>query len=178
MMAVQMVGAALFALIGLLAVVLTPVGVPGAWMLIGVAGTVDVTAMMFERGSLPFGVQSLAVAVSAAVAGEVLEFIAGAMGARAGGASRAGMAGSLIGGFVGVVLGTFMIPVPLIGSIIGALAGVVLGAVAGEMLFHGRTIGDTVRPAAGAAIGRVLGSLAKLPCAFIAWAALSYDAFT
>jgi hypothetical protein len=35
-------------------------------MLIGVAGTVDVTAMMFERGSLPFGVQSLAVAVSAA----------------------------------------------------------------------------------------------------------------
>ena len=88
------------------------------------------------------------------------------------------MVGSLIGGFVGVVLGTFMIPVPLIGSIIGALAGVVLGAVVGEMAVHGRSIGDTVRPAAGAAIGRVLGSLAKLPCAFIAWAALSYDAFT
>jgi iron complex transport system permease protein len=60
----------------------------------------------------------------------------------------------------------------------GVIVGVVLGAVAGEMLFHGRAIGDTMRPAAGAAIGRVLGSLAKLPCAFIAWAALSYDAFT
>lgn len=178
MMVMQMVGAALFALIGLLAVALTPVGVPGAWMLIGVAGTVDVTAMMFERGSLPFGVQSLAVAVSAAVAGELLEFVAGALGARAGGASRAGMVGSLIGGFVGVVLGTFLIPVPLVGSIVGALAGVVIGAVVGEMVFRGRTLGDTVRPAAGAAIGRVVGSLAKLPCAFIAWAALVYDAFT
>ena len=178
MMAVQMLGAALFALLGLLAVALTPIGVPGPWMLIGVAGTVDVTAMVFERGSLPFGVQSLAVAVSAAVVGEVLEFIAGAMGARAGGASRAGMAGSLVGGFVGVVLGTILIPVPLAGSIVGALAGVVAGAVVGEMAFHGRAIGDTVRPAAGAAMGRVLGSLAKLPCAFIAWAALAYDAFT
>lgn len=178
MMAVQGLGAALFALVGLLAVALTPIGVPGAWMLIGVAGTVDVTAMMFERGSLPFGVQSLAVAVGAAVAGELLEFVAGALGARAGGASRSGMVGSLVGGFVGVVIGTLAIPVPLVGSIVGALAGVVVGAVVGETAFHGRGIGDAVRPAAGAAIGRVIGSLAKLPCAFIAWAALVYDAFT
>jgi uncharacterized protein YqgC (DUF456 family) len=178
MMVVQALGAALFALMGLLAVMLTPIGVPGAWMLIGVAGTVDATAMVFERGSLPFGAESLAVAVGAAVAGELLEFVAGAMGARAGGASRSGMVGSLVGGFVGVVVGTLAIPLPLVGSIVGALLGVVLGAVVGEMAFHGRALGDTVRPAAGAAIGRVVGSLAKLPCAFIAWAALSYDAFT
>lgn len=174
----QYVGAAIFALVGLVSVVLTPVGVPGTWMLIGVAGTVDVTSMLFGRGdALPFGVQSLAIAVAAAVVGEALEFVAGALGAKAGGASRAGMVGSMVGGFAGVIAGTLLVPVPIVGSIVGALAGVALGAVVGETVFHGRTARDAVRPAAGAAIGRVIGSLSKLPCSLVAWAALVYDAF-
>jgi uncharacterized protein YqgC (DUF456 family) len=177
--ALHLAGAALFALAGLLGVALTPVGVPGAWMLIGLAGTVDVTAMLFGRGEpLPFGVQSLAIAVVAAVAGEVIEFIAGALGAKAGGASRSGVVGSMIGGFIGVVAGTLLVPVPIVGSIVGALAGVAIGAAIGEIVFHGRTARDSVRPAAGAAVGRVIGSLAKLPCSLVAWAALVYDAFT
>lgn len=175
----QYAGAGIFALIGLIAVVLTPVGVPGAWMLIGLAGTVDVTSMLFGRDdTLPFGVQGLAVAVAAAALGEVLEFVAGALGAKAGGASRAGMVGSMIGGFVGVIAGTLMVPVPVVGSVVGALAGVAVGAAVGEIAFHGRTARDAVRPAAGAAVGRVIGSLAKIPCSLVVWAALVYDAFT
>lgn len=174
----QYAGAGVFALVGLIAVVLTPVGVPGAWMLIGLAGTVDVTAMLFGRGdALPFGVQSIAIAVAAAALGEVLEFVASALGAKAGGASRAGMVGSMVGGFVGVVAGTLLVPVPVLGSIVGALAGVAIGAAVGEIAFHGRTARDSVRPAAGAAVGRVIGSLAKLPCSLVVWAALVYDAF-
>jgi len=170
-------GATLFALIGLLAVVLTPIGIPGAWMLVGVAGSIDVAALLFGKSDLPFSAASLAVALGAAVAGEVLEFLASAMGARAGGASRAGMTGSIIGGFAGVIAGTVMIPIPIMGSVIGALAGVVFGAIAGEMFFHNRTISASIKPAAGAAMGRLLGSLAKLPCALIAWVALVYEAF-
>ena len=178
-MALEYAGAAAFALVGLLAVVLTPVGVPGAWMLVGVAGTVDVTAMLFGGGkTLPFGVTAIAVALSAAVLGEVLEFVASAMGAKAGGASRSGMVGSMVGGFAGVIAGTLLVPVPIVGSIVGALAGVVGGALLGEIAFHGRRASDAVRPAAGAAVGRLLGSVAKLPCSMVAWIALVYDAFT
>jgi uncharacterized protein YqgC (DUF456 family) len=175
----QHAGAAIFAILGLVAVMLTPLGVPGAWMVIGIAGTVDVTAMMFGGTQPPpFGLAAFAIAVSAAAVGEVLEFIAGALGAKAGGASRAGMAGSMVGGIAGVIVGTVLLPVPLLGSIIGALAGVALGAVVGEVAFHGRTAVDSVRPAFGATVGRVIGSLAKLPCALVAWIALVYEAFT
>lgn len=174
----QYAGASAFALTGLLAVLLTPVGVPGAWMVIGIAFTVDATAMAFAgAGPLPFGAGTLVIAIVAAVVGEALEFVASAFGAKAGGASRSGMVGSLLGGVVGVIAGTFLIPVPVIGSVIGALLGVVLGALVGEVAFHGRSTGDAVRPALGAAVGRVVGSLVKLPCALVAWAVLVYDAF-
>jgi uncharacterized protein YqgC (DUF456 family) len=174
----QYVGATVFALVGLLVALLTPIGVPGAWMLIGVAGSVDVTVMLAGGSVLPFGLTSLAVAAAAAAAGELLEFVAASLGARAGGASRAGMAGSMIGGLVGVIAGTLLIPVPIVGSVAGALLGVAAGAVIGETAFHGRSAGEAMRPATGAVIGRVLGSLAKLPCALIAWMALVVDAFT
>jgi uncharacterized protein YqgC (DUF456 family) len=177
--ALEYAGAAVFALVGLVAVVLTPVGVPGAWMMLGIAGTVDVTAMLFGAGRpLPFGAWALAVAVTAAALGEALEFVAGAMGAKAGGASRSGVVGSMVGGFAGVIAGTLLVPMPVLGSVVGALVGVVAGAVIGETLFHGRSVGASVRPAAGAALGRLLGSVAKLPCSMVAWVVLVYDAFT
>lgn len=172
-------GAVGFALSGLLGVLLTPAGVPGAWMIIGIAGTMDVTAMLFGSAEpLPFGLRALAIAIAAAAVGEMLEFVAGALGAKAGGASRAGMIGSMVGGVVGVIVGTLVIPVPIVGSIVGALAGVALGALVGEIALHGRSARDAVRPALGAAVGRVIGSLAKLPCALVAWIVLVYDAFT
>lgn len=172
-------GAVGFALSGLLSVLLTPAGVPGAWMIIGIAGTVDVTAMLFGSAEpLPFGLRALAIAIAAAALGEVLEFIAGALGAKAGGASRAGMVGSMVGGVVGVIAGTILIPVPIVGSIVGALVGVSLGALFGEMALHGRSASESMRPALGAAVGRVIGSLAKLPCALVTWIVLVYDAFT
>jgi uncharacterized protein YqgC (DUF456 family) len=152
----QYAGATVFALLGLIFVVLTPIGVPGAWMLIGVAGSVDVTVMLAGGSSMPYGLTALAVAVAAATLGELLEFVAASLGARAGGASRSGM----------------------VGSVVGALVGVAAGAVIGETAFHGRSAGDAMRPATGAVIGRVIGSLAKLPCALVAWMALVVDAFT
>ena len=172
-------GAAGFALSGLLAVLLTPAGVPGAWMIIGIAGSVDVTAMIFGSADpLPFGLRALAIAIAAAAGGEVLEFVAGALGAKAGGASRAGMVGSMVGGVVGVIVGTIVIPVPILGSIVGALVGVAVGALVGEMALQGRSASESLRPALGAAVGRVIGSLAKLPCALVTWIVLVYDAFT
>lgn len=178
MMWAQYIGASCFAVFGLACVVVTPLGLPGTWIMIGVAGTVDAVVMgMWPAQHIPFGMSALVVAVLAGTAGEALEFVAGALGAKAGGASRKGLVCSMIGSVLGLVIGTFLIPIPLAGSAIGAVAGAVVGAIVGEKM-HGRETKDVLKPAAGAAIGRILGALSKAPFALIAWSVLVWDAFT
>ncbi|MSR33957.1 MAG: DUF456 family protein [Phycisphaerales bacterium] len=178
MMWAQYLGATLFALFGLACVVVTPLGLPGTWIMIGVAGTVDAVMMgLWPMQHIPFGMNALVIAVLAGIAGEALEFVAGALGAKAGGASRKGAVGSMIGSVIGLIIGTILIPIPLVGSAIGAVAGAVVGAIVGEKI-HGREMKDSLKPAAGAAIGRILGALSKAPFALIAWSVLVWDAFT
>ena len=162
-------GATLFALFGVACVIVTPLGLPGTWIMIGVAGATDAVVMWMWPGQpMPFGVSALVIAVLAGTAGEIVEFVAGALGAKAGGASRKGAVGSMIGSIIGLIIGTVLIPIPLAGSAIGAIIG--------EKM-HGREMKDSLKPAAGAAIGRILGSLSKAPFALIAWCVLVWDAF-
>ena len=170
-------GATLFALFGVACVIVTPLGLPGTWIMIGVAGATDAVVMwMWPAQPMPFVVSALVIAVLAGTAGEIVEFVAGALGAKAGGASRKGAVGSMIGSIIGLIIGTVLIPIPLAGSAIGAIAGASVGAIIGEKM-HGREMKDSLKPAAGAAIGRILGSLSKAPFALIAWCVLVWDAF-
>ena len=118
----------------------------------------------------------LAVAVVLAALGELLEFIASALCAKKAGASRLGILGALGGSLVGAVAGTFLLPIPVVGTLVGAVAGSFAGAVLCEVA-AGRSIEHTVKPATGAAIGRVLGTLGKLPFSVAVWAILSVAAF-
>ena len=60
----------------------------------------------------------------------------------------------------------------------GAIVGTFVGAVAGELSSGTDTkVRDTLRPATGATIGRILGTLSKLPIAVAIWAGLSIAAF-
>ena len=76
---------------------------------------------------------------------------------------------SLIGSVVGSIVGIFIgIPIPIIGSLIAALlfsgVGALLGAYYGEIV-EGRNLEVGV----GASfVGRVLGSMFKILCGFIA----------
>jgi hypothetical protein len=118
------------------------------------------------------------ISIVIAIIGEVLEFMAGALGAKKGGASKQGMLGALIGGFAGTIIGTFVIPIPIVGSLIGAILGCGIGAVIGELkATPDAQLKDTLKPAAGAVVGRILGALAKLPCAFVVWVLLSVALF-
>ena len=119
------------------------------------------------------------ISIVIAIIGEVLEFIAGALGAKKGGASKQGMRGALIGGFAGTILGTFLIPVPIVGSLIGAILGCGVGAVIGELKASPDSrLKDTIKPATGAVVGRILGALAKLPWAFVVWVLLAVALFS
>src|ERR1700739_2599906 len=86
-------------------------GLPGNW-LIG-AGTLVVAWL--QPGM--FGFWALVATVALAAAGEVLELFSGVWGAQKGGAGRRGSAGAILGGLIGAIMGTFLIPVPVFGSV-------------------------------------------------------------
>jgi len=107
-----------------------------------------------------------------AVTGELIELLAGAVGARKFGGSRLASLGALGGGLIGAVFGTFMIPVPLFGTIIGAVLGAFTGST-GIELVRGATSDDAIRVGKGAAFGHVTGNLTKFALGCVIWMILA-----
>ena len=62
-------------------------------------------------------------------------------------------------------------------ALIGAAVGTAAGAVIGELSTRDKTLAETAKPALGAVIGRVLGTLAKLPLGLVVWVTLAIAAF-
>lgn len=169
--------AACFALFGALCVLLVVVGLPGTWILIGAAVLVDCLDWLWlaPEAPLTFHPVTILVAIAIGLVGEALEFALSAFGAKRFGASRRGMIGSVVGGVLGALVGTGFLPV--IGTLIGAAVGTALGAIAGETWNGEKSLRESARPALGAVIGRVLGTLAKLPVALAVWIVLAVAAF-
>ncbi len=168
-----------FAVLGLLCIFSIILGLPGAWIMLGLAVVVNLCDQVYlaEGRDDTFPWLVLGLCALLALVGEVLEFIAGALGAKKGGSSRRGMWGALIGGLVGACLGIF-IPIPFIGSLIGAVIGTFVGAIIGEMSGQDTsTMKESLKPATGATIGRILGTLSKLPIGMAIWFALVLAAF-
>jgi hypothetical protein len=92
----------------------------------------------------------LAILTTLAVLSFLLDFLAGALGARRYGASRYGVVGAIAGAIVGLFLG------PL-----GLILGCVVGAVAGELL-RGAGLEGSVRSGLGALVGLLAGLVAVL----------------
>jgi len=94
----------------------------------------------------PVGAGRLVVLALLAIAGWALEHVAGALGARRAGGSRAAVVGALLGALVGLAFA------PL-GLLLGPLAGAILGE-----LVSGRDPAGSVRTGIGTALG-VLGGV-------------------
>ena len=175
-----LIAMALF-IIGALAQVLVVVGLPGVWVILGLAALVEFAV---DRLYLPaesmqtFSWWVLIGCVVLAIAGDLFEWIAGALGAKVGGGTRRGMWGALIGGLVGAIAFTPIFSfLPVIGTLCGALLGTFLGAMIGEMSHDHTTTASTLRPATGATLGRVLGTFTKLGVSVTVWLVLSVAAF-
>jgi uncharacterized protein YqgC (DUF456 family) len=98
--------------------------------------------------------------------GEVVELLAGAVGAAKAGGSKRGaalaLAGSIIGGVVGLFVG---LPVPMVGSILAAVLFAALGAMVGAIIgetWTGKRLDASWRVAKAAFWGRLTGTLCKL----------------
>ena len=96
--------------------------------------------------------------------GEVLELAMGSAKAAKKGASRRAMLISMGMSFVCSIAGTFLIPIPVVGSVVGAILGAALGAFAGAWLGEAwKGTEPALRTEIGTAAmsGRLLGMLAK-----------------
>jgi hypothetical protein len=143
---------------------LTVFGIPGNWLMI-LAVAVYAYFMPSElRLSIGWPVV-IALLVLAAV-GELVEFLAGALGAAKVGGSKRGailaLLGSLVGGIVGVMIG---VPIPIIGPIVAALLFAGIGALTGAILgesWKGRTFDESWQIGKAAFWGRLFGTLGKV----------------
>jgi uncharacterized protein YqgC (DUF456 family) len=161
------------ALLGPACVAAVLMGLPGTWILLGLAVVVELCDGYWSAVDAPvtFGLPVLVGCGLAAALGEALEFVSGALGARRGGSSRRGMVGAFLGGLGGIVLG-ILIPIPILGNVLGGLLGCFFGALAGELSHEHARLDGSIKPALGALVGKVLGTLAKLPIVLGVWGVL------
>lgn len=176
--------ALVFAVLGLACVLLVIIQLPGTWVMLGLALVVEWTDRLYlpadHRQTFDWWV--LLGCLGLAVIGEIVEFVAGMVGARKGGSTARGMWGALIGGIVGVFVFTplfVVIPLlgPLLGTFFGAVLGTFVGALIGELSAEHATLDGSMRPAIGATIGRVIGTTSKVGIAAAMWLVLTVSAF-
>ena len=146
----------------LVSLLLIPLGLPGLWLMLGVALLYDVLEPYRDIGPGVLGGAALL-----AFGTELVEFVLGGRYARKyGGSKRAGW-GAIVGGLVGAVIG---FPVPIIGPMIGGFLGAFVGALGAELTVRSDARAAT-RVATGALVGRAVAVALKVAVgtAIAAW---------
>jgi len=137
---------------------------PGNWLMV-------ITTVLFgwwrwEDGI--FGVAVLVVVALLALVGEAVEFFAGAGSAKKAGAGWAGALAAIGGMICGALFGTFLIPVPVLGTLLGACVGAGLATWGVERLV-GKTHDKSVKSGLGAGVGVVVGTTTKFLIGCLIW---------
>ena len=132
----------------------TAIGLPGNWILVGVAVIVGLITG-FEDMSWWL----LVICMGLAVVGEAIESISGAVFVARRGGGKWGIVGTFVGGFAGVVLGSGIVP-PL-GSVVFGFVGAFAGAALGEFIRH-RNMEAALNIGVGSFFGRMMAVAAKL----------------
>ncbi|MDA7682059.1 DUF456 domain-containing protein [Verrucomicrobiales bacterium] len=145
-------------------------GAPGNWGMILIAGIYS--WLMPYNSPYHIGLIVIGLVLLLAITGEVLEFLTGVIGTKKCGGSKRGMWFSVIGSVFGSIVGIFIgIPIPIIGSLIAALLfsglGALLGAYYGERV-EGKNSSEAWKVGISSFAGRILGSIFKMVCGFIA----------
>lgn len=129
------------------------IGLPGNWVILGLA------ALWNWWVGAEFGWSFFLLLIGLAALGEVIEFVAGMLGAKYFGGSKKGSWGGVIGAIVGGILCA-----PIMFGL-GALPGALAGAFAGCYLLeraHGMANSPALSAAMGTTLGRFGGFLVKL----------------
>lgn len=141
-------------------------GMPGNWLVVALSAGAYFLAS--PGTSVHVSLTTLCLVVGAALAGELLELAASAMGASRMGASKRASAlavvGAIAGGIFGLVAGS-IIPIPIVGQVIGSLlfgsVGAAMGAVGGER-WVGKSWDESLQVGHAAFWGRLVGTVGKI----------------
>jgi len=151
---VQFIGYALFWLCMLIGIFVIPLGMPGTFVIAGLA--------LFQgllTGFSTLSLQFVLILFVIAVCGEVIEFFFGALAAKRFGGSKYAMLGAVGGGFIGAVWATGILPI--VGTLLGAFVGAFAGATSLEFL-HRRQLEHAFRVGWGAFLGAIGGKVTKI----------------
>jgi len=148
-------------------------GLPGIWAMAVAALIVEFTAPEVLTWWTVGGLFVVAVL------GELVETLAGSLGAKSRGASKRAMVAAAIGGLVGALLGTVLIPIPVVGTVLGSAIGAGLFAVGFEItLIDRRRLRHLTNVGVATAIGRLFAVVIKgamaVMAALVAVAAVLY----
>lgn len=146
--------------------------VPGNWLM--VISTYLFAWWQWDRGI--FGWPVLAAITILALIAELIEFFAGAGGAKKAGAGWLGAIAAIGGALFGALTGTVMIPVPLFGTLLGACLGAGLFTWLIERI-SGKKHQDSLRSGVGAGTGVLIGTLSKFCLGCLIWLLITLAAF-
>jgi uncharacterized protein YqgC (DUF456 family) len=147
-------------------------GLPGNWLMV-------LSTCLFawwQWDQRVFSRSTLIAIAALALLGELVEFLAGMLGARGSGASWRASIMAVFGAILGAIFGTFTIPVPLLGSMIGASIGAGLAVWAMEVS-RGEAAERSVRRGIGAGVGQFIGTAGKIMLGLVIWVVIAIAAF-
>ncbi len=159
-------------LLNALCLVLVLFGIPGNWLMV-------ILTCLFAWWQWNTGVFSggtLVAIMILALMGELIEFLAGMIGARRSGTSWHGSIAAIVGAIVGALVGTFAISIPLVGTLVGASAGAGLAVWVIETA-RGQSAEHSLRRAVHAGLGQILGTSSKIAVGVVIWLIIAVAAF-
>ncbi len=148
---------------------LTAIGFAGNWLILLIA-----LGYGWYDGFSHLEYSALVIIVVIFVVGELLEFLAGLIGAKRHKAAKRTIPAAMLGAFIGGIWGTGMLP------LIGSVAGAVLGAYAAAAVAEYSKNQDWTRAqevALGVAKGQFVGVFAKLLAAVAMVGVVAYYIF-
>jgi uncharacterized protein YqgC (DUF456 family) len=148
---VALLVAVMLFLLGGACVLAVMVQLPGIWIFLALALVVELCDGLYlppgERAT--FARSVWITGVSLALLGELLEFVAGAVGLKKGGGSRRGLVGALVGAVLGLFLTPLFAFIPFFGVLLAILLGTFVGALLGELSHAQSSVRTALRPRSG-----------------------------
>ncbi|MBL7214202.1 MAG: DUF456 domain-containing protein [Phycisphaerae bacterium] len=151
---------------------MVPFTLPGNWLM--VISTYLFVWWQWDRGV--FSWPLLIVITVLALIAELIEFFAGAGGAKKAGAGWMGAIAAIAGAIFGALVGTFAIPVPPFGTMLGACFGAGLFTWIAERV-SGKEHKHSIRSGVGAGTGVLIGTLSKFAIGCLIWLLVAIAAF-
>ena len=145
---------------------------PGNWLMI--ASTCLFAWWKWDDGL--FSWPLLVTVTVLALIAEIIEFFAGAGGAKKAGAGWLGALAAIGGAIFGAIVGTFAIPVPVFGTMLGACLGAGLFTWIAERT-TGKELNQSVRSGVGAGTGVLVGTVSKFGIGCLIWLLITIAAF-